>query len=225
MTTGPQFIVSYFYFMIYWGDFPKVGRFFSSHFSNPPLISSFTLSTSQPRTDLTQASWPGCHWILRWVRSLGSRLCFLCVQWSRTRPLLILLLFPTSSLWRQRSWQRLASLRKKKRWRFAIRACRLVHPHHPKMQWLKHMAYFYDTLWTACEILTIWHTDVNNDNAQKHVVAPGFMSLCDNIQAHRLTTDFSNTLHTFSPMSVVFNSFWRKQHFMFKFMMLTLASM
>lgn len=44
MTTGPQFIVFFFYFMIYWGDLPKVRRFFSSHFSNPPLISSYTIS-------------------------------------------------------------------------------------------------------------------------------------------------------------------------------------
>lgn len=154
MTTGPQFIVFFFYFMIYWGDLPSVRRFFLLIFSKPSLISFFTLWTSRPSTDLTRASWPGCHWILRRVRSLGSRLCF-CVQWSRTRPLLVSLLFPTSSLWRQRPWQRLASLRREERWRFAIKACHLVHPHHPERQWLKHMAYSVIPWELPAEILMI----------------------------------------------------------------------
>lgn len=66
---------------------------------------------------------------------------------------------------------------------------------------------------------SIWHTDVNNDNTQKHLLASCFMSLCDNIQAHGVI------LQTPSFMSVVFNSFWRKQRFMFEFMMWTLASL
>jgi len=225
MTTGPEFIVSYFYFVIYWGDLPKVGRFFSSHFSNPPLISSFALCTTQPRTDLTQASWPGCHWILRWVRSLGSWLCFFVCAVEQDSP-----------------FSGLSTLS----YFLSLETKILTEPHFSEEEGF-HISDFLSELvilsiltiprcsdWSIwhismilcelpTEILTIWHTDVNDDNAQKHVVAPGLMYLCDNIQAHKMTTD-SNTLHTFSSISVVFNSFWRKQHFKFEFTMLTMAS-
>lgn len=50
-----------------------------------------------------------------------------------------------------------------------------------------------------------------------------YVFMCQHSSPYRVTTVFHS--HTISPMSVSFNSFRRKQYFMFEFTMLTLASM